>query len=177
MRRLFDFATSIPRGENPMRLGRFLLLTVVFLLASASSSFAQSAIAGVVKDATGAVLPGVTIEARSPVLIEQMRSVTTDDNGQYKIVDLRPGVYSVTFTLAGFSAVKREGIEVPTAFTATLNVELKVGAVEESVTVAKQSPLNSNATTGEVETVVPSLGRPSAILDGRLLRLGVQIRF
>src|SRR5215471_7443011 len=84
-----------------------------------SLAFAQGAISGVVKDTTGAVLPGVTVEAASPALIEKTRSVATDSQGQYKILDLRPGTYSVTFTLTGFSTVKREGIELPAQFTAT----------------------------------------------------------
>jgi hypothetical protein len=102
---------------------------------------AQSAIAGVVRDTSGAFLPGVTVEASSPALIEGMRATATDHQGRYQIVDLRPGVYTVTFSLAGFATLRREGIELPTAFTATLNVELKVGAVEESVTVTGESPV------------------------------------
>ncbi len=97
---------------------------------------AQSAFTGVVKDASGAVLPGVTVEASSDVLIEKSRSVVTDGQGTYKIVDLRPGTYLVTFSLPGFSTVKREAIELPSNFTSTINAELKVGAVEETITVA-----------------------------------------
>src|ERR1700716_1549048 len=86
-------------------------------------------IAGVVKDTTGAVMPGVTVEASSPALIEKVRAVVSDGQGQYKIVDLRPGTYSVTFSLAGFSAVKREDLELTTGFTAIVNADLKVGAL------------------------------------------------
>src|SRR3984893_17422945 len=82
------------------------------LLAAPASAQQASGIAGVVKDPTGAVLPGVTVEASSPALIEKVRTVVTDDQGQYKIVGLRPGTYTVTFTLTGFSTVKREGIEL-----------------------------------------------------------------
>lgn len=103
--------------------------------------FAQSAIAGVVRDSSGAVLPGVTIEAASPVLIEKVRSAVTSAEGQYTISDLRPGVYSVTFTLPGFSVVRREGIDLPAAFTATVNVSMQVGAVEETITVTGSAPL------------------------------------
>jgi hypothetical protein len=111
-------------------------------LALPSVAYAQaSAIAGVVKDTTGAVLPGVTVEATSPVLIERLRSVTTDERGQYKIVDLRPGIYTVTFALAGFSTVKREGIELTAAFTAPVNADLRVGQIEETVTVSGASPV------------------------------------
>ena len=85
-------------------------LLVVLLLPAAA--FAQAAITGVVRDTSGAVLPGVTVEAASPVLIERTRSVVSDDTGQYRIVDLRPGTYAVTFTLPGFNTVKREGIEL-----------------------------------------------------------------
>src|ERR1700759_2983043 len=99
-----------------------------------SASMAQSVIAGVVKDPSGAVIPGVTVEAASPALIEKARSVTTDDRGAYQIVDLRPGVYVVSFTLQGFATVKREGLELPSNFTATVNMELRLGQVEETVT-------------------------------------------
>jgi hypothetical protein len=98
-------------------------------------------VAGAVKDATGAILPGVTVEASSPALIEKVRTVVTDGDGQYKIVELRPGVYTVTFTLPGFNAVKREGIELTTGFTATVNADLKVGDVSETITVSGQTPI------------------------------------
>src|SRR5712692_7024503 len=113
-----------------------LLLAVwslpVYALAQSS---ATGTIAGVVKDTTGAVLPGVTVEAASPALIEKVRTAVTDAQGNYKIVDLRPGTYAATFRLAGFSTFKREGIELTTGFTATANAELRVGELQESVTV------------------------------------------
>ena len=102
---------------------------------------AQAAVAGVVRDVSGAVLPGVTVEAASPALIEKVRSVVTDATGQYRIVDLRPGTYSVTFTLPGFNAFRRDGIELAGTFTATINADLRVGAVEETVTVTGESPI------------------------------------
>ena len=102
---------------------------------------AQASITGVVKDTSGAVLPGVTVEASSPDLIEKVRSVTTGGNGQYRIVDLRNGTYAVTFTLPGFSVVRREGIELAGAFTALVNVELRVGSLEETITVTGESPI------------------------------------
>ena len=105
------------------------------------SAAAQSAFSGVVKDASQAVLPGVTVEAASPVLIEKVRSTVTDGEGRYNIVDLRPGAYTVTFTLPGFNALKRDGVELPANFTATLNIELRVGSIEETVTVTGASPV------------------------------------
>jgi hypothetical protein len=103
--------------------------------------FAQSVIAGVVRDTSGAVLPGVTVEASSPALIEKVRSVSTDTEGNYKLVDLRPGRYAVTFSLPGFSTVKRDGIDLPGSFTATVNAELPLGSVSETVTVTSASPV------------------------------------
>ena len=123
---------------------RFLALVVAALaclVLAPTVAHAQSAIAGVVKDTSGAVLPGVTVEAASDVLIEKTRSVVTDGAGQYKIIDLRPGVYSVTFTLPGFATVKRDGVELPSNFTSTINADLKVGSLEESVTVTGASPV------------------------------------
>ena len=104
-------------------------------------AFAQASITGVVKDASGAVLPGVTVEAASPVLIEKTRSAVTDGTGQYRIVDLRPGTYTVTFTLPGFSTVKREGIELTGSFIATINADMKVGGVAETITVSGETPI------------------------------------
>src|SRR5262245_28556046 len=121
-------------------LGRFVLMTACVAWAPATA-LAQSAIAGAVKDATGAVLPGVTVEAASDVLIEKVRTVTTDEAGLYRIVDLRPGTYKVTFTLPGFNTVIREGVELPANFTSAINVELRVGAIEETVTVTGASPI------------------------------------
>src|SRR5438105_3668237 len=95
------------------------LLSCLALLPTAA--FAQASIAGVVKDTSGAVLPGVTVEASSPALIEKTRSAVTDGTGQYRVENLRPGVYALTFMLAGFSTVKREGIELSGSFTATVN--------------------------------------------------------
>jgi hypothetical protein len=119
-----------------------LVLASSLTLVLPAAVFAQATgIAGVVKDTTGAVMPGVTVEASSPALIERVRTVTSDAQGQYKILDLRPGTYTVTFTLPGFSTVKREGIELPATFTATVNADLRVGALEETVTVSGASPV------------------------------------
>ena len=104
----------------------------VFILPLSRPAYAQSNsnIAGVVKDATGAVLPGVTVEAASASLIEKVRTVVTDSAGQYKIVNLVPGSYVVTFTLAGFNTVRREGIELTASFTANINADLRVGSLQ-----------------------------------------------
>ena len=123
------------------RFDRALFLIASLLVLLPSASYAQASIAGTVKDTSGAVLPGVTVEASSPALIEKSRSVVTDSSGQYRIVDLRPGTYAVTFMLAGFSGVKREDVVLAGSFTATVNVELKVGGVAETVTVTGESPV------------------------------------
>src|SRR3984957_7367048 len=109
-----------------------VLALVVGLALVPRLAYAQASVAGVVKDASGAVLPGVTVEAASPALIEKVRSAVTDGSGQYKIEALRPGVYTVTFTLAGFATLRREGIELSGSFAATVNADLKVGALEET---------------------------------------------
>jgi hypothetical protein len=113
----------------------------VCLLAFPSPAAAQGVIAGQVTDTTGAILPGVTVEAASAALIEGARSTTTDSQGRYQIPDLRPGVYTVTFGLTGFRTVVREGIELTAGFTASVNIQLSVGAVEETITVAGASPI------------------------------------
>src|SRR5258707_4397652 len=123
------------------KLGLWALGALVCICLLPTTAHAQSAIAGTVKDTSGAVLPGVQVEAASAVLIEKTRAVVTDSQGEYKIVDLRPGAYMVTFSLQGFTTFKREGLELPSNFTATINAEMKVGALEESVTVAGASPV------------------------------------
>ena len=127
-----------------------------------SNALAQSAIAGTVKDATGAVMPGVTVEAASPALIEKSKTVVTDGEGDYRIVDLRPGTYIITFTLPGFSTIKREGLELPSNFTATINAEMKVGALEESVTVSGASPVVDVQSNVEVAGAVARRARRGA---------------
>ncbi len=118
-----------------------LILACVLLIPSAATAQQTSAIAGIVRDTSGAVLPGVTVEAASPALIEKVRTVVTDDQGRYNIVDLRPGTYAVTFTLAGFNTMKREGVVLTSGFTAAVNADLPVGTLQETVTVSGETPL------------------------------------
>jgi hypothetical protein len=101
----------------------------------------QATIAGVIRDASAAVLPGVTVEASSPALIEKTRTVVSDGTGQYRITDLPPGTYSVTFTLTGFSTVRREDVAVSGSGVITINADLRVGALQETLTVTGQSPI------------------------------------
>jgi hypothetical protein len=121
-------------------LTRGLCFALVAGLLHTAAAGAQT-IAGVARDETGAVLPGVTVEAASPALIERVRTAVSDTGGQYRIVSLSPGVYTVTFTLPGFNTVRHEGIELTGNFTATINAEMKVGAIEETVTVSGATPL------------------------------------
>src|SRR5258707_15436186 len=123
------------------KLLRWLFIALVSVIVLPTVARAQSAIGGTVKDASGAVLPGVTVEVASDVLIEKTKTVSTDGQGQYTIVDLRPGTYTITFSLQGFNTFKREGLELPSNFTATINADMKVGALEESVTVSGSSPV------------------------------------
>src|SRR5678815_4505475 len=121
-----------------MRAKSLFILAVLLLPASVC---AQASLTGTVRDASGGVLPGVTVEASSPALIEKVRSAITDDTGQYRIIDLRPGTYSVTFTLPGFTTVKRDGIELTGSFIATVNGDLRVGGLQETVTVTGEAPV------------------------------------
>jgi hypothetical protein len=119
----------------------FLFVTILLFRPAPAAAQALGTIAGVAKDASGAVLPGVSVEASSPALIEKVRTAVTDGSGQYQMVSLPPGTYVVTFTLPGFSTVRREGIDVTINFTATVNADLKVGAVAETITVTGETPI------------------------------------
>ncbi len=129
------------------------LLALMWAVAIPGMAYAQASITGVVRDSSGAVLPGVTVEASSPALIEQTKSATSDAAGQYRIVDLRPGVYAVTFTLPGFGTFKREGIELTATFVATVNADLKVGALTETVTVSGETPVVDVQSSQTVRTI------------------------
>ena len=124
-----------------MRMLKGLLLGIACLVILPASAYAQASITGVVKDTSGAVLPGVTVDATSPALTERVRSAVTDGAGLYRIVDLRPGTYAMTFTLPGFATVKREGVELTGSFTATINADLKLGSVSETITVTGETPV------------------------------------
>src|SRR5262245_44148694 len=124
-----------------MRGVKCVLFVLTWLVIIPASAYAQASITGVVKDASGAVLPGVTVEAASDALIEKVRSAVSDGTGQYRIVDLRPGLYPVPYTLPGCSTVKREGIELTGSFVATVNADLKVGQVTETITVTGETPV------------------------------------
>ncbi|MEO8257801.1 MAG: TonB-dependent receptor [Acidobacteriota bacterium] len=123
-----------------MRTAR-LTCVVGLLLLVPSALFAQASITGVVKDTSGAVLPGVSVEASSPALIEKVRLAVSDAAGRYRIIDLRSGTYAVTFSLTGFSSIRREGIELPGTFTATVDAELTVGNLAETITVSGELPV------------------------------------
>ena len=145
-----------------------VILAVLVVPALAS---AQGSIAGVVKDSSGAVLPGVMVEAASPALIEKARTGVTDSSGQYRIVDLRPGMYSVVFTLPGFATVRREGIELTGDFTATVNADLRLGSLEETITVTGESPIvdvqnarRQQVVSNEIVNSVPAVRAWNAIL-------------
>src|SRR3954464_10900370 len=135
-----------------MRPQVFGLLLVVMLFPSAV--FAQATLTGTVKDTSGAVLPGVTVEASSPALIEKSRSAVTDDRGQYQIIDLRPGTYSVTFTLPGFATVARQALEVTGAGVITINADMRVSGVQETITVTGAAPVVDVQTSTSREQVL-----------------------
>jgi len=120
-------------------LAKCLAALGVFLIPA--TVFAQASLTGTVRDASGAVLPGVTVEAASPALIEKTRTAVTDGTGQYRIIDLRTGTYSLTFTLTGFNTVKRENIELAGTQVITIPAEMKVGGVEETITVTGETPV------------------------------------
>src|SRR5687768_3551901 len=122
-----------------MRRAANVLAAVAWVVLLPTGAWAQATIAGVVRDASGGVLPGVTVEASSPALIEKVRSVVTDGTGQYRIVDLRPGTYSITATLAGFSTVRRDGIELTGSMVAAVPLEMRVGALEETIVVTGET--------------------------------------
>src|SRR5580765_2509573 len=133
---------SVTGRETGMRgLLRFGWIALAALVLAPATVYAQASVTGVVKDSSGAVLPGVTVEVSSPALIEKTRSSVTDGSGLYQIIQLVPGTYTVTFTLTGFSTFKRDGLELSGSFVASFNADMKVGAVAETITVTGETPL------------------------------------
>jgi Carboxypeptidase regulatory-like domain len=128
-------------------------LVLIALVVIPATAHAQASIVGTVRDSSGAVIPSVTVEASSPVLIEKTRSVITNGSGQYSIEDLRPGTYTVTFTLPGFTSVKREGIELAGTFIATVNADMAAGGVAETVTVTADSPVVDTTSTRDQQVL------------------------
>ena len=114
---------------------------ILILLLVPAPLLAQASLTGTVRDASGGILPGVTVETSSPALIERTRTAVTDGTGQYRIVDLRPGTYSLTFSLPGFVTLKREGIELTGSQIISIPAEMKVGGIAETVTVSGESPV------------------------------------
>jgi hypothetical protein len=165
-----------------MRLLKGVLLVASCLVVLPASAFAQASITGVVKDASGAVLPGVTVEAASPVLIEKVRADVTDGTGQYRIQNLLPGTYTVTFTLTGFSTFKREGIELTGSFIASINADLKVGGLSETITVSGATPIvdvqsvrRQTTLSSDVLTTVPtarSWAATAVLIPGIIIQAG-----
>jgi hypothetical protein len=160
-----------------MRVSAKSLVTLAFLLLLAPAlAFAQAGgaqLSGTVKDASGAVLPGVTVEASSPALIEKIRSVVSDGSGQYRIIDLPPGTYTLTATLPGFNTYKREGLVLSGSVTLTIPVDMKVGALQETITVTGEAPVvdvqNTRRETTVNQEVISAI--PATRTVGSLLNL------
>ncbi len=153
---------------------RVLCLAAAIAALPISALAQTSSITGTVRDDSGAVMPGVTVEAASPALIEKVRSTITSGSGQFAILALRPGIYTVTFTLPGFTTVVREGIELTSDFTATLNVDIKVGTLEETITVTGESPIVD--TQGITQRVVMTAEVREALPTGRNIQaVGIMI--
>lgn len=149
---------------------RILAVVVAVVLASwpgAAGAQGGSTVTGVVRDSSGAVLPGVTVEAASAALIEKVRVTVTDSDGLYRLVDLRPGDYTVTFTLPGFSTFRHDGLALPANFTATVNVSMSVGSLEETITVTGEAPLVDIQSTRQ-QTQFPRETLESLPTTGRL---------
>ncbi len=138
----------------PHALSAGAIVLAASLIAPVSTWAQQaSAVAGIVRDSTGASLPGATVEAASPALIEKVRTAFTDGEGRFNIIDLRPGLYTVTFSLSGFTTIVREGIQLGVGFTATVNVTMSVGALAETITVTGESPAVDVQTVRRQETL------------------------
>ncbi len=158
-----------------MRALRHLGWGLLCALAVSSTASAQqnASISGIVTDMTGGVLPGVTIEASSPVLIEKIRTAVSEANGRYQLLDLLPGTYRVTFALPGFSVVRREGITLTAGFAASVNVELSTGTLTETITVTGASPVVDVRNVAQTQVLTRDVldSTPNARVIGSLMTL------
>ena len=145
---------------------KLALLAFVTVLLAPIAVYAQASVAGVARDSSGGVLPGVTVEVASPALIEKTRSTVTDGSGLYQIIQLPPGSYTVTFSLSGFSTFKRSGLDLSGNFVATINADMKVGAVAETITVTGETPLVDVQSSAVQKVVTKEI--VDAIPTGRL---------
>src|SRR6266545_2775392 len=137
--------SAVVMNPRTLRVAGFCL---VLCAALAAPAWAQTgAIEGVVRDASGGVLPGVTTEVNSPALIERARVAVTDSSGNYQFLRLPAGSYTIKFSLTGFRTVERANITINAGFTATINAELPLSTVEESLVVTGESPLVDVRTT------------------------------
>src|SRR5215203_691742 len=159
-----------PQGGLRMRGFKLGLLAIVLVAGVPMTAFAQATLSGLVRDTSGAVLPGATVEASSPVLIEKVRSGITDGTGRYTIPDLRPGTYRLTFSLTGFKTVVREAVELSGTAVLTVNADLEVGGVQETITVSGLTPaVDLQSTTRqavmdqEIVSAVPSSRTPFTV--------------
>ena len=174
LRRLTTCADTTQIGGRIMRVLQHLGWVLVCALATPTAMAQQSAsISGVVTDATGGVMPGVTVEASSPVLIEKVRTAISEGNGRYQFVDLQPGMYNVTFALQGFSTVRREGITLTAGFAASVNVELSAGAITETITVSGSSPMVDVRNVAQTQVMTRDMldNTPTARVIGSLMTL------
>jgi carboxypeptidase family protein/TonB-dependent receptor-like protein len=139
-----------------MRLTKACLWAATIVVLAPSLAFAQATLAGIVRDTSGALLPGVTVEATSPALIEKTRSTVTDGNGQYQIVDLRPGTYVLKFTLQGFTTVERTAVQITGSGVTTINADMRIGTVQETIVVTADNPLVDVQTSTRRQQVLDS---------------------
>src|SRR5688572_4056922 len=142
----------LPPKKVGMTLGLVVLIASLAAVPAARAQGQSGSIGGVVRDTSGAVLPGVTVEVSSPALIEKVRNAVSDGQGQYKIIDLRPGTYTVTFTLPGFATTRREGIALTASFNADVNADMRVGTLEETVTVTGETPIVDTQNVARIAT-------------------------
>src|SRR4249920_3032581 len=139
-----------------MRALSKILVLLAWVVLIPTAALAQAVIAGTVRDSSGAVRPGGTVEAASPALIEKVRTAVTDGTGQYRVENLTPGTYKITYSLPGFIKVERDGVQVTTGVTLTLNADMRVGGVQESITVTGETPVVDVQNSTRVQRVLSS---------------------